>query len=317
MEPAIGDARRAGIWPRVKRGLAWALMLSALGYITWMLRGQYPELASATRRFTPLAVTLALVAFVPMFVLKGIYHARLLQQLGHRSAPLPKLTATYLQAQLVRYLPGKIWGLVYQHRTIRESHDAGSVVFANMWQMFVTNVLALGVIVGLLGLHHLGAWSVAVVFSAAILVEVIHRAPSLRDQPIAWLAERFQSLRIIRSGRTGVPDPWISTGILVAEWVLFLLGFVLLFGAQLSSIDAMLLGAWYGTASILALAAFVVPAGLAVREAIFVSSGSLVPDADPAFLLVAATMLRFLMILAEFLAAASISVLQKISRHEK
>lgn len=304
----------AGSWPRIKRGLSWALMLAALGYIAWMLRGQGPALAEAAGRFTLWAGVLAVVSFVPMFLLKALYHARLLQQLGHARAPLLSLSSAYLQAQLVRYLPGKVWGLVYQSRRIQDSHDAGTVVLANLWQMLVTNVLALGVIVGMFGTHWLGAWSAVLFMVAVAVVEGVHRAPSLRDRPFAWLAARAPALGLTAPARAAMSDRWVATAILMAEWIFFFLGFVVLLGAQLVPMDAILLGAWYGAASILALAAFVVPAGLAVREAIFVSSGGLVPAMDPALMLVTATVLRFLMILAEFLAAASMTLMQRIPR---
>lgn len=309
MDVATGNARRAGI----RRGLSWALMIAALGYIAWMLRDQGPGLLEAARRFSPAAVLLAMAAFVPMFVLKAFYQARLLQQLGHGHAPLLRLTSTYLQAQLVRYLPGKVWGLVYQSRRIRESHAGGTVVLANLWQMIVTNVLTLGVVAGVFGLRLLGGWGAMPLFVAVVLVEAIHRAPSARDRSFSWLSRRAPKLGISLPPRPATPDRWLSTGILIAEWMFFFLGFVILLGAQLASVDAILMAAWYSAASLLALAAFVVPAGLAVREAIFVSSGSLIPAADPALMLVTATMLRFLMILAECIAAAFLTLAQRLS----
>lgn len=315
MASGAGEETAAGgAWTLAKRALSWTLMLAALGYIAWMLRDQGPSLVVAAGRFTPGAGALAVAFFVPMFILKALYQARLLQQLGHARAPLLRLSSAYLQSQLVRYLPGKVWGLVYQSRRIRDSHDAGTVVLANLWQMVVTNVLAMGVVMGLFSTRWLGPWGAGLFIAAVTMVEVVHRVPSLRDRPFAWLAARVPSLGLTSPAMTATPDRWRSTGILVAEWIFYFLGFVSLLSAQLAPVDAILLATWYGAASILALAAFVVPAGLAVREAIFVSGGSFVPVVDPALMLVTATALRFLMIVAEILAAASITFLQRISR---
>ncbi|MFD0321812.1 hypothetical protein [Lysobacter gummosus] len=77
-----------------------------------------------------------------------------------------------------------------------------------------------------------------------------------------------------------------------------------------------MLGTWYGGASLLALAAFVVPAGIAVREAIFLA----VPDltgADAATLAITATLARLVFLGAEIAAAIFASMLTFGNRHEQ
>lgn len=316
MELATRPRTRLRPWPWIKRALSWALMIAALAYIGWMLRGEGPALINAITGFRSEALVMALAAFVPMFILKALYHARILQQLARSPASTLSLASTYLQAQLVRYLPGKIWGVVYQSRRIKDSHDPGTVVTANLWQMLTTNLLSAGVVIGLLAAWKLSHWMIILVMVGIVAVEALHRMPWLRDRPLRWLAVRLPRLGINAPSRPATADKWIPTGILSAEWIFFLLGFVLLLNGLLSPAASIQLGAWYGVASILALAAFIVPAGLGVREAIFVSNASLIPGVDLPLLLVTATLLRLLMIAAEFLAVACMLLVSKFAHHD-
>lgn len=308
-------ARAKGAWPIVKRSLSWGLMVAALCYLLWILRDQAPALVTAAERFHAYSAIIAVAAFVPMFILKAIYQGRLLGQLGDSPVSLLPAVSAYLQAQLVRYLPGKVWGLVYQSRRMRNSRGVGIIVAANFWQMLMTNLFALGIVAGILGIRVWGNRALLVTLASVLVVEAFHRLPWIRDKPLAWLSRRFPAAGMGECKQAVQPDRWISTSILSMEWIFFLLGFVALLHGLLVPHEAVVLAAWYGAASILALAAFMVPAGLAVREAIFISSGALVPSADPALLLVTATMLRFIMISSEALAAGLVMAIQKVARN--
>ncbi|PJK00506.1 hypothetical protein CO641_00500 [Lysobacteraceae bacterium NML91-0213] len=306
---------KPGVGPATRRLLSWGLMVTATAYLTWMLKDQGAAIAASARRFDLALVLAATACLIPMFMLKALYHARLLRQFGRADSSLAYLTETYLQAQLVRYLPGKIWGIVYQSRRVDGSHAPGAVVVANLWQMLLTNLLAVSVLAGILGISHLGPSSLVTIIVGLALVELIHRHPQTRDAPIKWLARRAPRFGIPALLTLSKPDRWKSTALLASEWVFYFPAFVLLHDGLLSAAQAILLGAWYSAASILSLAAFVVPAGLAVREAIFVSGASTLAGAHPALLIVSATMLRLLMIAAEIVAALLATVFNKVRRH--
>ena len=232
---------------RLRKILLGIAVAAAMSYIGYTLLSDVSKAGESLSRFSWPWLMAAALAALPMYLLKGCYQVALLDRTDVGSRSWRSRLRIYLQAQLVRYLPGKIWGLVYQAGRMSESHSVREVLLANAWQMLTTNVLAVGVISSLILCRIISPWYLMVI------------APFI-------LRRNF-----LDGSLSPIPRKrWMLTAILCSEWVFYFIAIWLLFHGWRHSADWILVGAWYSGASILAMLAFVVPAGLAVREAIFV-----------------------------------------------
>lgn len=294
--------------------LTWMLVLGSIAYLTHMLRPELEELRASIVQVRWWQVLLAAIVAAPMYLLKGIYHLSLLDRLSGEKTSVRQALPVYLQAQLVRYLPGKIWGILYQTHRMTTTHKAADVVIANVWQMGTTNLFALGVVITvLLALRDSLLW-LMLLLPVAVGIEWLHRHPFLESWGLRQLHRRLPRLLPALPTPNLPPMPIKGSLILGAEWVFYFLAFLVLLQGQAELRDALASAAWYGGASLIALAAFVVPAGLAVREAIFVGSPAVV-GLDAASLAITAALARVSFFLAEVLVAAAATAFSHGIRH--
>ncbi|GAB3334792.1 lysylphosphatidylglycerol synthase domain-containing protein [Marilutibacter aestuarii] len=297
----------------MRRILTWTLVLAAAAFLAYTLVPQLSELRTSLVRVSWLNVALASMAAVPMFALKGIYHLNLLDRLSGSRTSRRHGLPIYLQAQIVRYLPGKIWGVVYQAQRMTTTNRATDVVIANLWQMATTNLLAVGVVSSvLLAFRYSLAWLLLLI-PVVIAIEWLHRNPTIES----WAMHRIHRLspRLMPAPPPArlPPMPIKGSAILCAEWVFYFLAFFVFLHDRSSWHETIMSAAWYGGASLIALLAFVVPAGIAVREAIFVGSPQ-IAGLDAATLAVTAALARATFFFAELVVAA-VSTLFLHGRH--
>jgi len=306
---------KANAWRRARAAIACFFVVAALAFIVRSMAPQLPLFVQAVRNVAWWEVVLAVFAAVPMYVVKAIYHITLLERFSGLKIARGSAVTVYLQSQIVRYLPGKVWGLLYQSGRMVGAIQPGVVVAANLWQMIITNLLALGVVVGVLlwGVQS-PAWILLVALTV-ILIEFLHRWPAVESFALGLFARFFPRLGISLPGGRLPPMSWFGTGMLCAEWVFFFLTFLILLNGKQAAAETIVLGAWYGGASIIALAAFFVPAGIAVREAVFVAAPSVV-SLDAGYLMLVAALARIVFFGAEVMAALAGTVWGVLRCHD-
>lgn len=261
-------------------------------------------------------IVLAAIAAIPMYVIKGFYHLSLLDRIASSRGSWHKDLPIYLQAQIVRYLPGKIWGIVYQSQRMSSTHQSSAVVMANLWQMATTNALAAGLVASLLlALRYSYAWALLLIPVVAA-VEWLHRHPAMETWALKQLSRFFPRLVSLAGSEPLPPMPWKGTAMLCSEWIFYFLAFACMLHGLANWHSLFLLATWYGGASLLALAAFVVPAGIAVREAIFVAAPQ-VTQVDAATLAVTAALARLVFLGSEIATALLASALNLGGRYER
>ncbi|WP_290885190.1 hypothetical protein [Arenimonas sp.] len=277
------------------------LLVIALGYLAYTLRDEVDEMQAALARISVAGFLAATALALVMCYLKAIYHRTLLSRISGRHEHLEAVVPAYAQAQVVRYLPGKVWGLVHQANKLSSLFTPQQVMLANLLQMLVTNLMAVGIIGSILAAHLTGqAWLLLGLPLTLLVVEALHRRPVL-EQSIVTLAMKASRGRFGTQdlARTPIaPIPWRGTALLCLEWIAFYAMWLVAADGWLAMPDLLLLGTWYAAASLLGIVAIAVPAGMIVREALFVSLGGL--SAYPeGLLLVLAAALRIVMTLGE------------------
>ena len=303
---------------RLRRLLGGLLIVLAIGYLAYSLRDSGDTVVQAVRDTDGQAWVLSIVAFVPMFLAQGVYHARTLRLMDPSLGPDTQRAdlAAYLQSQIVRYVPGKVWGLLYQVEASRTRHPAARVLGANLWQTVITNLLSLGIAAALI----LPATGLAPVWGALLValaslagVEWLHRS----SRPGRWfihLLEKIPLMDRLRGAGPPAPRTWRGTSLLLAEWLFFALGLCLLLWSRLPVEHIAAAVGWYAASSTFALAAVAVPAGLAVREALFVGGHGLIAGSSE-LLLVFAAQVRLSMLAAELLACTLATLHYRGSRN--
>lgn len=288
---------------RRRKVASWVVISAATAYLVHIV---VPEIGSIGELFSRIGIlqfVLSVACAVPMLLLSARYHAELVDRMSPGEANLLRLATSYLQAQLVRYLPGKVWGLVYQSHQLLDSHKPEVIVLANLFQMVMTSALAFGIVTSVLSAAFLQSiWPLGLIFPVIGLVEIVHRNPKVEQWAISAISRAIPE-RLYRLTQISMtPSRWRATAVLLLEWLFYYLMFAILLHGVMNGYEVFLLASWYAGASLLAVAAIIVPAGIAVREAIFVSAASLLPG-DPATLIAIATLLRASSVAAELMAA--------------
>lgn len=217
--PEQQRSARLSLWRRLRMAVAGILMLAALLFIGHLIKPQLALFPQAMRRIDWWLVALAVLACVPMYYIKAAYHVRTLARFSGKALDRRKAVAVYLQAQVVRYLPGKIWGLLYQSGRMAGDLQARIILAANLWQMLITNVLAVAVVAGVLLAVVQSPWWLLLVVLCMAVVEFLHRC----TVP-AWLLRGRLAAGLSRLGvelprGPLLPMAWWGTAMLCAEWV--------------------------------------------------------------------------------------------------
>lgn len=254
-------------------------------------------------RFSPATLVLATLVLLPMYWIKAYYHTELIRSLDPQDFDRARVLSVYLQAQLVRYLPGKIWGIVYQSGRMAQRHPPATIITANLAQTLTTNLMALFLILAGAGglLLHPACW--LLLLPALLLPEWLHRSPRLW----AFLAERMSRwlprLGVLRAPAREGALRISGTLMLASEWLFYFGLFWILLGHHLALFEVLATAIWYAGASLLSMLAVVIPAGLTVREALFVASPAQATFTASELLLLA-VILRLLSVVAEILTAS-------------
>jgi len=291
------------VWQRV---FGVVIVVAALPYLAWLVAGDYTQFRETLASLSLLQSLGALCAAVTYLMLKALYHLLLCKRLSGRSGIAGEVLPAYCTGQLARYLPGKVWGVVYQTTRLSGTLLPREVVTANAIQMVTTNLLGASIIASALASFYFHtAWPLLGALVGTVLTETVHR--------YSWL-ERRLLVAIARITKKELPEnddipplPWLGTLILLGEWLAYFTIWLIVAHEELHLHAVLALGTWYAAASLLAIMAVAVPGGIAVREAIFIalSSSSRI---DSGLLVAFAAVLRVVLTVGE-LACVPIALL--------
>lgn len=250
----------------VRAGISFVIVVASLAWIFRVVSRTGLEFESAWE-VDGIGLVVAGILGVGSAAMKGAILALILQR-REREAPLTRTIGVFLASEVVRYLPGRLWGLVYSAVRLSDVVPQKSVWWANLEHFLVSNLNSLGiglaVVFWYLGMPSLGivilvlAWLLLIaelkshVF-ARWLVSFTGRVPTEREQQSRFAARLFVLLQ--------------------AEWIAYLSIWLVLMLQRWSLLDVTLFAVLYAMAWLVGLIAFIVPGGVFVREAAFVWLG--------------------------------------------
>jgi hypothetical protein len=281
--------------------LGIGLFSAALIYIGISLESQWPQVEQALVGLRFDAMFIALAAATGMAALKSVYHVVAMARLGP-AGTLPSgyvVAHTYVVSQLVRYLPGKVFGVAYEVHVLSGRVPASRVIATTLIQMMLSSAMTVGAL-GAIAAWQLagpmaGVASAALVLCAMWAVHAFHTIEWSLSRLPDWLPRvmHVPGLRDLPRRLAAV-----ATLLLLAEWAPYFLYWHVVAPTGVTLEGAVLIGACYAAASLLANLAIVMPSGLVVREALFLWLGSQL-SIDPALLLLLGALTRVMFTLAD------------------
>lgn len=255
--------------------LSGILMVAGLGWVGYLLVTTIDD----PRKFIPdsiawliiatFLVALSLAANIELFYI-------FINSKSGADYPFRLVARLSVTGQLLRYLPGRLWGLVYQISTARQLIPAVQITRANIdfmvFALFGNSIIA----VLLIGNHK--AWDNWLLI--ALGISGIFFLGGLFLGGANWLIRVFASYlpnrwrQLISNLTETQPNLYqmiLIFAVFISSWILYLAGWNLLglVFHDFSSVDFTLLCAFYTVASIIGIISALTPAGLGVREAVF------------------------------------------------
>jgi len=259
---------------RRTRALNLLLVVASLVYIGYVVAPHVGDLQSARNTIDAAGIAGFIMLATASISLSTLYHVMLISTLSPGRIDTPRVGMAYAVGQIVRYLPGKVMGLLYQANVLRGEVPPATIAFALILQMLLAYACAGAITFAVLASSWAGNnWPLLCLLPIAALV--------WQAQHLGWAQRAVRWLPLV--GRHfGTTAPIAShaattnalTLALFANWLPFLAGWAWLLRDTHPVGEAMVFAAAYLAASIASTAMIVVPSGIVVREALFVWIGT-------------------------------------------
>lgn len=258
------------------RWLSWALMFAGLSWVALLLSDalRNPYLMIPTSWIWLGIATLLILISV---LANGLIFNLFLHAEGEEHLPLLRVFKLHYSAQILRYLPGRVWGVLYQIGSTQGEISALRIARANIdWMIF--SIFGSSSIAFLLIFHRVGAQHPEMLLLAMISIILAFSFVAgfgkslLRLPAVVMPAKARKALEILASCKIANRKIILAIGILFVSWFFYITGWMLLekvfpiFAAS----DLLLLCAYYTLASVIGIVSALTPAGLGVREAAFI-----------------------------------------------
>ena len=253
-----GESRMAKTWPRALVGV---VVIVGIVYAITALESQGVEwisMASSVSIGEGLWVLFILILYVP---LSGLLWRECARAYGFTDLRLVDACVQVSLALVGKYVPGKIWGLLIKHHSIKEeSHARAAHVLLSEQAhlMLAGSLIAMPAIFFLwpylLEFYDLGGWPTKVILVAA-LVSILMLVYVRLKYKRGWLKSNFISGRLLVLALL----PWLVSCSAFTLLIYFL-------SENQVQHHLILVALLVPLAMIVSMAAFFVPAGIGVRE---------------------------------------------------
>lgn len=265
---ALAHARSTTTW----KILAGLVSLASLAWVFLLLMDAWPSLAEHGPQIDLSLLSIGLVLAVLASILTFLAFVSIFRASEASTLRLRELAHLYFAAQVLKHLPGRVWGIGYQWAAGRKSHSLASWLRANILHGVLATFFAL--------------WSAALVlgYGSGFALSLLTLAAGLAGYGALWKcasAIRWIARRLGRHERlSGLLEvlPAISIPVQAHLFVLFATSWIIYFagwyfygeayqpigGASGLQMCALYLLAWFvGYVSLLT------PSGLGIRELVF------------------------------------------------
>lgn len=300
--------------PSVKRVIRLVLFVSAIGFFTYYGVQNWNEVQAVLAMFDPIFLFAAMVFVIASLYCKALMNQVMLCELVHTPLDRLSLVHSYTQSQIVKYIPGRIWGIAFQASSLENNVRKSDVWVVSVLQVIMLHAFSLFVLMVVIAFIDSLSWtirSIMLVGGALGFVTVylnfarILRLARLDESTVRKYAALIDAKLIRR----------ISL-IVLLDWVFYVGMWAALTYGQLSAFEMFITAVNYTTASIVGWLAFFAPSGLVVREATFIAFGQIIGE-NMSLLVVYSVVARLLLLVGDLLLYLLIDLFRRINERSK
>jgi len=296
-----------------KTAIRWVLLLAGLYFILVLAYESWANISGILGNIDRGMFVSSMIIATACNILMAFLFNQLLVKHGVNVCDSVALRMFFV-GQITKYIPGKIWTIAYQISHVVGGANARGILLANIEIMisiiFMTSVLALS-----LYLYFEYLFLAVFVFGLGLIVFVLLYKGNIVNTIIYYLPLKLSNSELL--GRVAKSSTTYAAGI--CFYVLFCSMYVLAYVLMLDAVFGfsfeeaaiyiiLLTVAWIG-----GIIAFIVPAGIGVREALFVSVSTIVlPEYSVAQLVTIAVLTRFWLILQDIVGLSFVPFLRKV-----
>lgn len=275
--------------------VSWLAVVCSFVWVIILLKSGFEKLIEHGISINYGFVLLALILMLTSSFLSAQVFFQLMQTSGARFTSFLEACELNFTAQVLRHIPGRFFGVAYQ--IIKAKHVAGTsewvtgniiIMIMSTWLAMLFSALTLVALSTNTRLWHI--MFLVFVIMAPVVIYGLHLVMQRITVAHPWLSLIANHLKIPLNALFGPPRLVQAVAWGLCSWTLYAMAWAAIGQgiAGLNGRDGLLLGALYTLAWAGGYLSFVTPAGLGVRELIFVTIASSFPPDAVAFIAVAA-----------------------------
>jgi len=258
--------------------LASVIIVMATIWITFLLWQDAEQIQQELKEIALFRLSGAIIsALISILILASVFTI-ILRQVSRKDVTFSDVITPYLFGQIAKYLPGKVWGGIYQAQQM-EAHVSTSCVWqTNIELQLISTIQHIIVILSILGLFFIPLHDTifAFIFMESVFLlflnsGYIHRGTLSVIHCFSPNAPVYAYI----NQQGGLFLAALILFLLLLEWFFIIITWQLLLPEGTLLLDTALIAASYIAAWLVGFFAFMVPNGIFVREAVFIWSGSM------------------------------------------
>jgi len=190
----------------------------------------------------------------------------------NKASSFSRCITPYLYSQIVRYLPGKVWGIIYQAKQV-EDHISAHLVWETNLAQFILGTAASGIAITWVFFQKLlGPWPAGLLLAILLLAYFILLKNNIYHAITRYITKHFKKDNQNTSPLQSDQSSAILASLL-AEWGFYFFAWIILL-QNLHPIDEIvIISILYVASWIIGFVVIVLPSGILVRESTFVGLG--------------------------------------------
>jgi hypothetical protein len=295
--------------PFIKQALSFVLLICGVGFILVLVVHSWEKIEGLLIAVNWYLFFWSVMLGIAGNVLTSVLFRYLLVKHG-LTLPYKMTHKLFFYAQIAKYIPGQIWGIVYQTSLVYREGKVLTITTANIDLMIISIITSLAIALVIISIE-IQAYASITIFLIGLGTTVFIACSCFLGNAIDWSLSKFKAEYVAKYGRRCKPA---FGGFPIAVYycvvsVIGLLAYYLMIHAVFgfSVRETLTLAAYLILAWVAGVLAFIVPAGVGVREFLFIAFGAyMVPTIPVEVLATIAVISRCWQVLQEIAAAAAI-----------
>ena len=224
-------------------------------------------------------------------LLSTLYHVQIMKNIRRSKVHGLLLANAYSLGQIVRYLPGKVFGILFHVSMLKSQSSARDVVTALSIQT-VSDYIWAAFYCGSLAIYlQYGDIAFLLVVVVSLLAAQVYHGENFVQRAVLRVISMFGGANSTElSHKLPRSKAVAMTAVLALVWVPLTLGFIFGYRDSFTAEESVIVAICYIAAAMFSLFAFVVPSGIGIREALLIWLGGnfYIDSADLAYVAVTA-----------------------------